>query len=247
MTMRWISEVPPRSGPRGARGTAVRPAARACSPGRRGSGRRGRPPGRPSRSRPASPRRPVSWSSRRGSAPRAACHPTRYSSDLAAMTSAAMSASMNSMPWCSAIGAPNCTRSPANAVDSSSARSTRRPSARRSSAAPRRTSPSSARTPARPRRAPVVADPDVLEREDGCSNTNVCMYFGGAPADAGRSLSTRNTVGFAGSPSTWAWTRKKSATSPDVTCHFSPARTQPSPSRRPSSGPSSGPTRRPPR
>jgi hypothetical protein len=67
----------------------------------------------------------------------------------------------------------------------------------------------------------------------GCSKTNVCVYFGVRTSRTpGVSLSTRKTVAFAGSPSTCACTRKKSATSPLVTCHFSPSRTHASPSRR---------------
>ena len=66
----------------------------------------------------------------------------------------------------------------------------------------------------------------------GCSNTNVWVYFGVRTSRTpGVSLSTRKIVAFAGSPSTCACTRKKSATSPLVTCHFSPRSTQSSPSR----------------
>ena len=62
------------------------------------------------------------WSSRREISSRAASDATRYSSDFAAMISAAMSASMNSTAWNPTIGRPNCSRSFANASDSSSAR-----------------------------------------------------------------------------------------------------------------------------
>ena len=58
------------------------------------------------------------------------------------------------------------------------------------------------------------------------------MYFGvRTRRTPGASLSTRKIVAFAGSPSTCVWRRKKSATSPEVTCHFSPVIVHVSPSR----------------
>ena len=130
--------------------------------------------------------------------PRAAIQQTRYSIDVAAMISAAMSASMNSIAWKSTIGRPNCSRPSANASDSSSARAdapiVRAPIISRSStnqsfvsSYPWPTSPSTASAGSRtPSNAKI-----------GCSNTNVCVYFGVRTSRTpGRSLSTRKTVGL---------------------------------------------------
>ena len=92
------------------------------------------------------------------------------------MISAAMSASMNEIAWKSMIALPNCRRSPANAVDSSSARvaapTVRAPIMIRSSTNQSFVSsnpwPTSPRTWSSSTRTPSNA-------KIGCSNTNVCM------------------------------------------------------------------------
>ena len=90
-----------------------------------------------------------------------------------------MSASMNPIAWNSAIGRPNCTRSFANAHDSSSARvaapTVRAPIMIRSST--NQSFVSSKPWPTSPRTAPSSSRTS-WNAKIGCSNTNVCMYFG---------------------------------------------------------------------
>ena len=135
-----------------------------------------------------------------------------------------MSASMNSTAWKSTIGRPNWRRSFAKARESSSARvaapTVRAPIISRSSTNQSFVSSKPCPISPRTRSSPTSTSSNA---KIGCSKTNVCMYFGVRTSRTpGVSLSTRKTVAFAGSPSTCVWRRKKSATSPEVTCHFSP-------------------------
>ena len=144
-----------------------------------------------------------------------------------------MSASMNSIAWSSTIGRPNCTRSfgeREREVERAGRRADRASAdhdALLDEPVLRELEPL-----ARPRRAPRPSPtPHVLEREDRVLEHERVRVLRRPDERArpGRSLSTRNTVAFVGSPSTCACTRKKSATSPEVTCHFVAVR---APSRR---------------
>ena len=113
---------PPRFDPRAALSRVVRPGSLACSLGPRKSVPPDRLLARPSRNRRASRCSPARAGPSRSISVRAACQQTRYRSACAAAISAAMSASMNSTPWKSINTLPNCVRSFAKSVLSSSAR-----------------------------------------------------------------------------------------------------------------------------
>ena len=213
-----LATCPPRSGRRGARATGARPAARACSRGRRGSAPPGRARGPPSREQHelhGARLRVELLAVERRRAPPAST--TRYSMrlrghdlgrhvgeheldrlelrDRRARTARARrrtpSDSSSARVDAPTVRAPIISRSSTNQSFVSSK--------------PCPTSPSTRSSPTR----------TSSNAKIGCSNTNVCMYLGVRTSRTpGVSLSTRKTVAFAGSPSTCACTRKKSATSP---------------------------------